>query len=560
MSATASTAPQNKSLEWMNRLRANPKIPLIVAGAAAIAILVAMVLWAKSPDYRTLYSNLSDQDGGAIVTQLTQMNIPYRFADNGGALEVPADKVHELRLRLAQQGLPKGGAVGFELLDQEKFGISQFSEQVNYQRALEGELARTIETLGPVKSARVHLAMPKPSLFVREQKSPSASVTVNLEPGRALDEGQISAVTHLVSSAVAGLPPGNVTLVDQGGHLLTQSNSAGRDLNDAQLKYAADVEGRLQRRIEAILGPVVGNSNVHAQVTAQIDFANKEQTEEQYSPNGDPAQAVMRSRQVNETEQVGSQYPGGVPGALSNQPAPANSAPISTPPANQQNAQQNTQQNASSAKNSTGPHSSSRNETTNFEVDRTIRHTKMNVGDIKRLSVAVVVNYKTLPDGKPLPLTADQMKQIENLTREAMGYSEKRGDTLNVVNSPFTQVDESGGELPFWQQQAFIDQLMSAGRWLLVLIVAWLLWRKGIRPQLQRRTEEAKAAQDAMVARQEVEEAVEVRLSKDEQLQQRRANQRMGAEVMSQRIREMSDNDPRVVALVIRQWMSNEHE
>ena len=157
MSATATSAPQNKSLEWLNRLRANPKIPLMVAAAAAVAIVVAMVLWAKSPDYRTLYSNLSDQDGGAIVTQLTQMNIPYRFSENGGAIEVPADKVHELRLRLAQQGLPKGGAVGFELLDQEKFGISQFSEQVNYQRALEGELARTIETLGPVKTARVRL-------------------------------------------------------------------------------------------------------------------------------------------------------------------------------------------------------------------------------------------------------------------------------------------------------------------------------------------------------------------------------------------------------------------
>ena len=164
-------------------------------------------------------------------------------------------KLHELRLRLAQQGLPKGGAVGFELLDQEKFGISQFSEQVNYQRALEGELSRTIETIGPVKGARVHLAMPKPSLFVREQKSPSASVTVNLLPGRALDEGQISAIVHLVSSAVAGLPPGNVTLVDQGGHLLTQSSTSGRDLNDAQLKYASDVEGRIQRRIEAILSP-----------------------------------------------------------------------------------------------------------------------------------------------------------------------------------------------------------------------------------------------------------------------------------------------------------------
>lgn len=559
MSATATSSPQTKSLEWMSRLRANPKVPLIVAGAAAIAIVVAMVLWAKQPDYRTLFSNLSDQDGGAIVTQLTQMNVPYRFSDNGGALEVPADKVHELRLRLAQQGLPKGGAVGFELLDQEKFGISQFSEQVNYQRALEGELARTIETLGPLKSARVHLAMPKPTLFVREQKAPSASVTVNLQPGRALDEGQISAVVHLVSSAVAGLPPGNVTLVDQMGRLLTKSNTSARDLNDAQLKYATDVENRVQSRIEAILGPIVGTSNVHAQVTAQIDFADKEQTEEQYRPNGDAAQAVMRSRQVNENLQVGGPNPGGVPGALSNQPAPANTAPITTPAQNQQNGQQGAQQQTTTAANS-GPRTSSRNETTNYEVDRTIRHTKMNTGDVQRLSVAVVVNYKTLPDGKPLPLTAEQMKQIEDLTREAMGYSEKRGDTLNVVNSPFSAVDDTSGELPFWQKQAFMDLLIEIGRWLLVVIVAWLLWRKAVRPQLVRRAEEAKALKEQSLLREETHEAVEVRLSKDEQMQQRRANQRMGAEVMSQRIREMSDNDPRVVALVIRQWMSTENE
>ena len=560
MSASATSAPQTKSLEWMSRLRANPKVPLIVAGAAAIAIVVAMVLWAKQPDYRTLFSNLSDQDGGAIVTQLTQMNVPYRFSDNGGALEVPADKVHELRLRLAQQGLPKGGAVGFELLDQEKFGISQFSEQVNYQRALEGELARTIETLGPLKSARVHLAMPKPTLFVREQKAPSASVTVNLQPGRALDEGQISAVVHLVSSAVAGLPPGNVTLVDQMGRLLTKSNTSDRDLNDAQLKYASDVENRVQSRIEAILGPIVGTSNVHAQVTAQIDFANKEQTEEQYRPNGDAAQAVMRSRQVNENLQVGGPNPGGVPGALSNQPAPANTAPINAPAQNQQNGQQAAQQQQTTAAANAGPRTSSRNETTNYEVDRTIRHTKMNTGDVQRLSVAVVVNYKTLPDGKPLPLTAEQMKQIEDLTREAMGYSEKRGDTLNVVNSPFSAVDDTSGELPFWKTQSFIDQMLEAGRWLLVVIVAWLLWRKAVRPQLNRRAEEAKALKEQTLLREETQEAVEVRLSKDEQMQQRRANQRMGAEVMSQRIREMSDNDPRVVALVIRQWMRTENE
>ena len=401
--------------------------------------------------------------------------------------------------------------------------------------------------------------MPKPSLFVREQKSPSASVTVNLEPGRALDEGQISAVTHLVSSAVAGLPPGNVTLVDQAGHLLTQSNTSSRDLNDAQLKYASDVESRVQRRIESILSPIVGNGNVHAQVTAQLDFASKEQTEEQYSPNGDESQAVLRSRQLNVSEQIGSGYPGGVPGALSNQPAPANTAPIATPPANQQNAQNaQTTQTANNA--NTSPRNTQRNETSNYEVDRTIRHTKMNVGDVQRLSVAVVVNYKTLPDGKPLPLTADQMKQIEDLTREAMGFSDKRGDTLNVVNSPFTATDETGGELPFWQQQSFIEQLMVAGRWLLVLLVAWILWRKAVRPQLLRRSEEAKAANEQTRVRQETEEAVEVRLSKDEQTQQRRTNQRLGAEVMSQRIREMSDNDPRVVALVIRQWINNEHE
>ncbi|WP_318370451.1 flagellar basal-body MS-ring/collar protein FliF [Enterobacter sp.] len=572
MSATATTASQNKSLEWMNRLRANPKIPLMVAGAAAVAIIVAMVLWAKQPDYRTLYSNVSDQDGGAIVAQLTQMNIPYRFSETGGAIEVPADKVHELRLRLAQQGLPKGGAVGFELLDQEKFGISQFSEQVNYQRALEGELARTIETLGPVKNARVHLAMPKPSLFVREQKSPSASVTVNLEPGRAMDEGQISAVVHLVSSAVAGLPPGNVTVVDQSGRLLTQSNTSGRDLNDAQLKYAGDVEGRVQRRIEAILSPIVGNGNVHAQVTAQIDFANKEQTEENYRPNGDASQAVLRSRQLNESEQSNGAA-GGVPGALSNQPAPANTAPISTPPANNpqnangQNAQngqqnQNAQQTTTAA--ASGPRNTTRNETTNYEVDRTIRHTKMNVGDVQRLSVAVVVNYRQLADGKPLPLTADQLKQIEDLTREAMGYSEQRGDTLNVVNSQFNATDDGEPEIPLWKQPWVIEQMIAAGRWLLVLIVAFILWRKAVRPHLVRRTELLKAQEEARVAsqtQQEVEESVEVRLSKDEQIQQRRANQRMGVEVLSQRIREMSDNDPRVVALVIRQWMSNEeHE
>lgn len=555
--ATQAQTPPDKATEWLTSLRANPKIPLIIAAAAAVAIIVALVLWAKTPDYRVLYNNLSDQDGGAIVTQLTQMNIPYRYSDNGSAILVPDDKVYDLRLRLAQQGLPKGGAVGFELLDKEKFGISQFSEQVNYQRALEGELARTIETLGPVKRARIHLAMPKPSLFVREQKAPSASVTLNLEPGRALDEGQVNAIVHMVSSAVAGLPPGNVTLVDQGGHLLTRSETPGRALNDTQLNYATDVESRYQRRIESILVPIVGSGNVHAQVTAQIDFASKEQTEEQYRPNGDPEQSAIRSRQLNQSNQSNGQFPGGVPGALSNQPAPVNTAPITTPA--QTDAQGNPQP-ATTAANQNSSQNNTRDETTNYEVDKTIRHTRLNVGDVQRLSVAVVINYRQQADGAPAPLSEDQLKQIESLTREAMGFSETRGDTLNVVNSPFSAVEDDTLEnLPFWKSQMFFDLLLSAGRWLLVLLVAWLLWRKAVRPLITQRTEAIKQANEIAQARKEAEEpAATVHLTRDEQIQQRKMNQRLGVELLSQRVRDLSDSDPRVVALVIRQWMSDE--
>ncbi|HBV39341.1 MAG TPA: flagellar M-ring protein FliF [Erwinia sp.] len=560
--------PEKKGMnDLFARLKANPRIPIIIAAAAAVAIVIAMVLWAKQPEYRVLYNNLSDEDGGAIITQLTQMNIPYQFDDKGGALMVPAEKVHELRLRLAQQGLPKGGAVGFELLDQEKFGISQFSEQVNYQRALEGELSRTIETLGPVKNVRVHLAMPKPSLFVREQKAPTASVTLTLQPGRALDQGQISAIVHMVSSSVAGLPPGNVTVVDQAGHLLTQSENADRDLNDAQLKYATDVETRYQQRIEAILNPILGNGNVHAQVTAQIDFNAREQTDEKYQPNADPSKQAIRSRQSSNSEQSGGQS-GGVPGALSNQPAPANSAPVTTPAngANGANgANSSTANNATANQNSsttkTGPLSTRNDDTTNYEVDRTILHTKMNVGEVQRLSVAVVVNYKTDAAGKPVALTDAQLKQIDNLTREAMGYSEQRGDTLNVVNSQFNDTQEIGGDLPFWQQQSFIDQVMEGGRWLLVLIVAWILYRKLVRPQLQRKALQEKAMVEAATQSRmgsNDNEAVSVKLSTDDLDQERKSQHRMSAEVMSQRIREMSENDPRVVALVIRQWMKDE--
>lgn len=560
-----SSSTQNGFSAVLANLRSNPKIPLLIAAAAAIAVVAALALWAKTPDYRVLYSNLNDRDGGAIVSQLEQLKVPYRFTDGGGALLIPADKVYETRLRLAQQGLPKGGAVGFELLDQEKFGISQFSEQVNYQRGLEGELARTIETLGPVASARVHLAIPKPSLFVRDQKSPSASVTLNLQPGRALDDGQINAIVYMVSSSVSGLPPDGVTVVDQNGRLLTQSGG-DRDLNTTQLKYAAEVENLYQRRIETILAPVVGAGNVHAQVTAQLDFSSREQTDEQYQPNQEPGKAAVRSKQSSDSAQRGAGAVGGVPGALSNQPSPAPTAPINgaanntaaNTAANPQAGQQ--PQNAATAATPTGPSSNRNDSTINYEVDRTIRHTRQSAGSLQRLSVAVVVNYRAGDDGKPIALSDDQIKQIESLTKEAMGYSSDRGDTLNVVNTPFTQTDASGGALPFWQQDRFIYLLMNAGRWLLVALAAWLLWRKLLRPLVQKNTQLAAdhAAAVAASAASPTDKDVVVKLSKDEQEQQKRSQQKVNAEERSQRIRDMAENDPRVVALVIRQWMGNE--
>lgn len=548
----------------VNRLRANPKIPLLIAGAIAIAVVAVLALWAKSPDYRVLYSNISDRDGGAIVTQLTQMNIPYRFADNGTALLIPADKVHETRLRLAQQGLPKGGAVGFELLDQEKFGISQFSEQINYQRALEGELSRTIETLGPVQTARVHLALPKPSLFVREQKQPSASVTLNLQPGRALDEGQINAIVYMVSSSVAGLPAGNVTVVDQGGHLLTQSDGTGRDLNATQLKYANEVESRIQRRIEAILQPMVGNGNVHAQVTAQIDNAVREQTDEEYKPNQAPNQAAVRSQQLSDSSQSGGQLSGGVPGALTNQPAPPATGNITNPPqagganANTANAPRPASTIDTNGRRSSSASNARRDETINYEVDRTIRHTQQKAGSVDRLSVAVVVNYATNASGKSIPLTPQQLEQVTALVREAMGFSVTRGDTLNVVNTPFTTSAEESGDVPFWQQSSFFDLLMTLGRYLLVLIVAFILWRKLVKPLLNKQLAHAQPARRVEPTPIVTTPVQPAKPSNEEIQNRRKSQQRATAEQQAQRVRDMAEQDPRVVALVIRQWMSNE--
>ncbi|MEQ5218081.1 flagellar basal-body MS-ring/collar protein FliF [Morganella morganii] len=544
----------------IDRIKADPKVPLMVAGAAAIAVIVALFLWMRSPDYRVLLSNLSAKDGGDIVSQLTQMNMPYQLADNGSAILVPADKVHELRLKLAQAGLPKGGNTGFELLDKEQFGISQFSEQVNYQRALEGELSRTIESLSPVQTARVHLAIPKPTLFVREQKSPTASVTVGLLPGRALDEGQISAIVHMVSGSVSGLTSSNVIIVDQTGRLLTNNDNSQQSVSTSQMRLTQETEARLKQRIEDLLAPLVGRANVQAQVTAQVDYSKVEQTAEEYKPNQQPDSAAVRSRQSSQSQQNSNGGPGGVPGALSNQPVSAPAAPVETAKADTKD-----NKNASPADNKSSSNINSQSdETTNYEVDRKISHTQRQIGVVDRLSVAVIINW--LPQKKEdgteemQPLPPEMIKEIESLTREAMGYSVSRGDSLSITNSRFTDEGQLTEEPSLFTSPVIIAQALEYGKILLLLLVGWLLWRKGIRPQWQRyrKAQQAEAEARMFKATQMKTPLVAddvISDDMDEKTRRRLTRQRVSAEIQSQRIREMADKDPQVVAMVISQWL-----
>lgn len=525
------------------KIRANPKIILSITAAAALSVVIALLLWASGPDYRLLYSHINDQDAGAIVTQLTQQQIPYRFDEVGGSIMVPSHLVYETRLKLAQQGLPKGGTVGFELLDKEKFGLSQFNEQINYQRALEGELIRTIETLASVEHARVHLALPKASLFIRDQKPPSASVTLNVANGLLLDAGQINAITHMISSAIPGMNASHVTIVDQSGQLLT--SHSGQAIQTSQLKYAHEIEADYQRRILAILTPVVGTDNVRAQVTAQFDFTELEQTAERYQPNSTPENAAIRSRQSSQSEQGGKSAAGGVPGALSNQPPMPATALIETP----ESASEETRR-------QTTPYSQRNDETINYELDKTLTHTRKNSGTVTRLSVAVVVNYLPNIQGESVELAPQQLEQIKALVQEAMGYSDARGDTLNIVNTAFSTLDNEPAVTALWQQPEIIHLLLISLRYLVVALIAWILWRKGVQPfwlkyhemTLQRLEleQEARKAELEAITRQ------------SEQKRQQEDAQRVQCEVDSQKLRDIAEQDPHIIALVVRQWVQKE--
>ncbi|MDY0310454.1 MAG: flagellar basal-body MS-ring/collar protein FliF [Castellaniella sp.] len=547
----------NPITDWMNRnpalarLASLPRPVLLGLGAAIVALLAVAALWMREPEYRTLFSNIEARDGGAIVSVLNQRNIPYKFADNGTTIQVPADQVYTLRLQLAEQGLPRGGSIGFELLDEPKFGASQFSEQVTYQRALEGELARSIEALQPVKSARVHLAIPRQSLFVREREAPTASVLLTLYPARSLSESQVSAIAWLVSSSVPKLNAESVSIVDQDGHLMSAPGGEAA-MDSTRRNFINDIEQRTAQRILTLLNPIVGAGNVRAQVNATVDFSQREQTSEVYRPNETPGTAAIRSKQTSDSAQTGLLPPTGVPGALSNEPPANATAPIqtaaATPPAQGAGAQASGPAaiNGAPAANAARPAPGSmRNDATiNYEVDRTISHVKHELGTLQRLSVAVVINYRD-KDGEPAPLESAEMDDINALVKQAMGYSADRGDTLSVVNSAFTDAEP---KFKPWEDPAYRNLALQILKVLLVLAVLFFIWRSVVRPIVQ-------GFANAQVERAKNEAHLET-MREQRRQDELRASEMNRYEENLDTARQLAQRDPRAVAMVLRSWMN----
>jgi flagellar M-ring protein FliF len=477
------------------RIKSLSMVQRMILGAALVllfAVIAAVGLNGRSKDeYRVLFSNVAERDGAAIIAALQQMNVAYRFTEGGGAILVPGPLVHETRLKLAGQGLPKAGTVGFELLENQKLGTSQFVEQINYQRGLEGELAKSIQSISQVKMARVHLAIPKASAFSRDGPKPTASVVLSLHPGRFLDELQVTAMTNLVSASVPRMSAQSVTVMDAEGNLLAPNpNRQGAlGLDAAQLRYVAETEGAIAKRIAAIIEPVAGRDNVRAQVSVDMDFTQVERTEESFKPNTAADQSAVRSQQSLEAGGPITSA-GGIPGALSNQPPQPSQAPIEALPPTQQAGAASEPGAASAALAAlTAPQTSLNNRkesTINYEVDRAIQTTKGSRGAIKRVSAAVILNYKKGIDknGKPTsqPFAADEMKQINQMVRDAMGFSQQRGDSVSVGNIPFSV--DAPEDMPFWRDGGVLEMVKEGSKLALLLGLVGVVFLAVVRPLL----------------------------------------------------------------------------
>lgn len=562
--ATQTSAVIDAPTSFGQRVMALPAQRKLMLGgglAALLAILVAMVLYGREGDYRVLYANLSDKDGGAILAQLQQMNVPYKHADGGAAILVPAGKVHDVRLKLATAGLPKGSVVGYELMETQRFGVTQFQERLNFQRGLEGELIRSIQALSGVESARVHMALPNQNGFFREQQKASASVILTLHPGRTLDKGQVAGIVHLVSSSVPEMSPKAVSVVDQSGALLSGSSDGSVDqtgLDASQLQYVRQMEANFTQRVRDLLEPVVGKDNLRAQVTADVDFSQIESTAEEYKPNQNPTEATIRSQQTS--EQNGSNTTSqatGIPGAVSNQPPVPATAPI--------NGASQPLQGAMGGSTS-GMTNGRREAVTNYEVDKTVRVTRNSTGNVKRVTAAVVINHITKTDAKGKtttePLKPEEVEKLTALVKETIGFNEQRGDSVKVITAPFQPIKDETVESPLWKQPEVQDLLrtlaLPAAFTALALIVVFGAIRPAIHAAGAAKGDSTKGGLNAVV-----DDDTELpRLTKLEDSNGRPGSlpalEAPGLDARLEAARQLAKDNPVAMASLVRGWVNKE--
>lgn len=447
--------------EGLNNLNLLRQAALMIGLAASVAIGFWVVLWTQGEEYRPLYGSLDRLDSADVVQILETNDIRYKVDLATGALLVPTDELAKARLKLAEAGIPGKSSVGYELLDQEQpLGTSQFMEATRFRRGLEGELARTISNVHAVRSARVHLAIPKTSVFVRDGREPSASVFLELYPGRKLEPHQIKGITNLVASSVPEMKPQNVTLVDQRGSLISLGSEDEKLIAAAQhLAYTRKIENDMMMRVRRLLGPVVGEDKFKAEISADIDFTEIEEAGETFNPD----LPALRSEAVVEEQQIGSATPGGIPGALTNQPPATGLAPEQLP-------------NNANGTEAPVPSNSRSQATRNYELDRTVSYTKHQKGRLRRLTVAVVVDDKLTFDeqGRPvrIPWTDQELERLSILVRDAVGFSAARGDSVNVLNERFVDLPLTGDYAEkWWESDAAKFWLKQAAGLLIILVL-----------------------------------------------------------------------------------------
>ncbi len=527
------------------------QLMFLIAIAASIALGGYVFMWSQTPNYQVLFPDMQAKESSEVIAILQQSNISYKLDPASGVLLVPSSEIQGLRLRLAAEGYPRSSGQGMAMLNNEQgFGTSQFIERARYQKALEEELARSISQLQNVRSARVHLATPKQSVFVRDRKAPTASVVVNLYAGRNLQDGQVAAIAHMVASSVPNMDSSNVSIVDQRGRLLTRKNTdESVAMSDSQFKYSQKLERLYIDRIEDILTPIVGMGGVRAQVVADIDFTVTEQTHESYNPD----MAALRSEQVQEEQRVGVSGPLGVPGALTNQPPGGAVAPEVVEP--------QVDEDGNPIPRTEQPGSTSKRSTRNFELDRTISHTRVAPGSVRKLSVAVLVDERRSVDAEgnvtSTPLSEAEMTRINALIKDAIGFNTARGDTLNVVNAPFVAPPEAEPlpETPIWQQAWVWDVAKQVLGGLLVLFLVFGVIRPAFKDLNKVPVNEGQNSPEAAAATAAASGETGVQ-SADEIAKLTTGNE--GLEQELDNVRALVQQDPALVAQVVKNWTQDE--